>query len=568
MNTDRSVAYFTMEIGLENDIPTYSGGLGILAGDTVTSAADLNVPMVVVTLLYRKGYFAQTIDEEGRQHESAVGWSVEDYLQREDVEVNVEAEGRTIRIGAWRYDVKGISGTIVPVYFLDANHPDNADEDRTLTDHLYGGHAHYRFLQEIVLGIGGVRMLRALGYHDIKKFHMNEGHSSFLTLELLTEHLAASNRGEVVSEDIEAVRQRCVFTTHTPVPAGHDQFPADMVSHSFRNHPAFAVEGLCRRNGMVNMTYLALNLSRYINGVAQKHGEVSREMFPTYKVNAITNGVHAGRWVARPFADLFDQHIPGWRTDNFNLRYALSIPLDEIWERHMEAKRSLLNTIRHATDVEMEPDVLTLGFARRMTGYKRPGLLFFDIDRLKAIAETCGKIQIVYAGKSHPRDEQGKGLIRNIYQAQEYLKGSVEIVFLENYNMNLGAAITSGVDIWLNTPKPPLEASGTSGMKAALNGVPSFSILDGWWIEGCVEGITGWAIGQDDRGYKEDLSRSEDSNSLYEKLESVIIPLFYNDRMAFAQVMRQAIALNGSFFNTQRMVQEYVLEAYFLPGTS
>lgn len=567
MTTERSVAYFTMEIGLENDVPTYSGGLGILAGDTVTSAADLNVPMVVVTLLYRKGYFVQSVDAEGRQHESPVGWRVEEFLQREPAEVSVFAEGRSIRITAWRYDVKGIGGGVVPVYFLDTDHPENAADDRMLTDHLYGGDAHYRFLQEIVLGIGGVRMLRALGYSSIAKFHMNEGHSSFLTLELLTECMAEAGRTEIVSEDIEKVRRMCVFTTHTPVPAGHDQFPSDMVDLTLSHHPAFAVENLCRHDGMVNMTYLALNLSRYINGVAQKHGEVSREMFPTYKVNAITNGVHAGRWVSKPFAELFDQHIPGWRADNFNLRYALSISLDEIWERHMEAKRTLLAHIRHRKNVELQPDVLTLGFARRMTGYKRPGLIFFDIDRLKTIAETRGRIQIVYAGKSHPRDEPGKEIIKNIFQARDYLKGAVEIVFIENYNMELGALITAGVDVWLNTPKPPLEASGTSGMKAALNGVPSFSVLDGWWIEGCVEGITGWSIGSDNRGFDEAMSRSNDSNSLYEKLESVILPLYYNDRMAFTQVMRQAIALNGSFFNTQRMVQEYVLEAYFLNGS-
>jgi starch phosphorylase len=274
--------------------------------------------------------------------------------------------------------------------------------------------------------------------------------------------------------------------------------------------------------------------------------------------------VHAQRWVSAPMAGLFDQHIPGWRADNFNLRYALSIPLDEIWERHLEAKRALLDHVRHKLDVVMEPDVLTLGFARRMTGYKRPGLLFFDIDRLKTIAEASGRLQIIYAGKSHPKDEPGKEIIKNIFQARDYLKGAVEIVFLENYNMDLGALITAGVDVWLNTPKPPLEASGTSGMKAALNGVPSFSVLDGWWIEGCVEGITGWSIGSDNRGFDETMSRSHDSNSLYEKLESVILPLYYNDRTAFTQVMRQAIALNGSFFNTQRMVQEYVLEAYFL----
>lgn len=566
MHEDRSIAYFTMEIGLNNEIPTYSGGLGVLAGDTVTSAADLSVPMVVVTLLYRKGYFAQSIDTSGQQHEAPVGWRVEDFLQPEPNRVAVTAEGRTIHIAAWRYDVIGIGGSTVPVYLLDTDLPDNLPDDRGLTGQLYGGDSHYRFLQEVVLGIGGVRMLRALGYSGISRFHMNEGHSSFLTLELLTERMAAAGRTTLLQEDIEKVRRMCVFTTHTPVPAGHDQFPADMVEQTLSHHPAFAIKDLCCHNGMVNMTYLALNLSRYINGVAQKHGEVSRAMFPTYKVNAITNGVHAGRWVSRPFAELFDKHVNSWRVDNFSLRYALSIPLEEIWERHMQAKRDLLDRVRHMTDVSMDPDVLTLGFARRMTGYKRPGLIFFDIDRLKAIADASGRLQIIYAGKSHPNDETGKALIRNIFQARDYLKGSVEIAFLENYNMALGGLITSGVDVWLNTPKPPLEASGTSGMKAALNGVPSLSVLDGWWIEGCVEGITGWAVGNGNRGFGEDESRSQDSNSLYNKLENVILPMYYNDREGFTQIMRQAIALNGSFFNTQRMVQEYVLEAYFLSG--
>jgi glycogen phosphorylase len=564
MDSTRSIAYFTMEIGLKNEIPTYSGGLGILAGDTVTSAADLGLPMVVVTLLYRKGYFTQSLDASGQQHESPVAWQVEDLLQKLETRIKVPAEGRAIHIAAWCYDVVGIGGARVPVIFLDTDLPENSADDRALTGQLYGGDAHYRFLQEVVLGIGGVRMLRALGFDRLHKFHMNEGHSSFLTLELLMESMQAAGRSEVLKEDIDAVRRMCVFTTHTPVPAGHDQFPLDLVDQTLGHHPAFEVPELCSRNGMVNMTYVALNLSRYINGVAQKHGAVSRAMFPTYKVNAITNGVHAARWTSRPIAELFDEYLTAWRSDNFNLRYAISIPLEAIWDRHMEAKRALLEHVRRVADVNLDPDVFTLGFARRMTGYKRPGLIFFDIDRLKDIATRHGRIQIIYAGKSHPRDETGKELIKNIFQARDYLKGAVEIAFLENYNMDLGALITSGVDVWLNTPKPPLEASGTSGMKAALNGVPSFSILDGWWIEGCVEGITGWAIGADNRGFEEAETRSADSNSLYEKLADIILPLYYKDREGFMHVMRRSIALNGSFFNTQRMLQEYVLQAYFL----
>lgn len=557
----RTVAYFSMEIGLSNEMPTYSGGLGVLAGDTIRSAADLRVPMVAVTLLHRKGYFAQGIGPDGKQIEEPATWQVEKFLQPVDGQICVDVEGRCIQLRAWRYDVRGVRGGGVPVYLLDANLPDNREDDRTLTDQLYGGDSHYRFLQEVILGIGGVRLLRKLGHDSIRRFHMNEGHSSFLTLELLSESMQRAGRKQITQEDIDAVRERCVFTTHTPVPAGHDQFPIEQVRKSLK-HPALEVDKLACTNGMLNMTYLALNLSRYINGVAKKHGEVSRSMFPNYEIQAITNGVHCVTWAAEPFQKLFDKEFPGWREDNLSLRNALRIAPEKIEESHREAKAALLEHVSREAQVEMSPDVLTIGFARRMTAYKRPALIFSNIDRLKEIADRAGKFQIVFAGKAHPRDQQGKDMIRRIHEARDYLKGSVTIAFLKNYDMKLGGLITSGVDIWLNTPKAPLEASGTSGMKAALNGVPSFSVLDGWWIEGCIEGVTGWAIGDGLATASDTDSRTKDAQSLYEKLENVILPLFYKDPAAFATIRQHCIAINGSFFNTQRMMQEYAVQAY------
>jgi starch phosphorylase len=565
METDRTIAYFSMEIGLEEGIPTYSGGLGILAGDTVRSAADLNIPMVAVTLLHRKGYFYQSLDDTGLQHEEPVAWVVEDFVHEMPARTSVTIEGRTVHLRAWQYAVCGISGCTVPVYFLDADLPDNTAWDRTLTDVLYGGDAHYRLCQEVLLGIGGVRMLRALGYTNLMHFHMNEGHASLLTLELLDEQARRAGRDAFTHDDVESVRKQCVFTTHTPVPAGHDQFPLDMVEGVLGSRESFhTMPDVFCCEGVLNMTYLALNLSHYVNGVAKKHGEVSRHMFAHYIIDAITNGVHAATWTAQPFQALFDRYIPGWREDNFSLRYALSIPLDEIWEAHMTAKRQLIQYVNRDTNGGLDIDVLTLGFARRAAAYKRADLLFQDMERLQRIATQVGALQVIYAGKAHPRDQAGKEIIRRIYQARQTLHNEVKIVYLENYDMALGHLLTAGVDVWLNTPQPPLEASGTSGMKAALNGVPSFSVLDGWWIEGCIEGITGWAIG--DASHDTDLGaeRTHDAASLYDKLEQVILPLFYSDRQRFVNIMRHAIALNGGFFNTQRMMQQYVVKAYFL----
>ena len=474
-------------------------------------------------------------------------------------------EGRTVHLRAWQYPVHGLSGFVVPVYFLDANLPDNAPWDRTLTDVLYGGEAQYRLCQEVVLGIGGVRMLRALGYTAITRFHMNEGHSSLLTLELLDEQAHRAGRAAFIPEDIEAVRAQCVFTTHTPVPAGHDQFPLALVERVLGPRAAFhTMPDVFCCEGMLNMTYLALNLSHYVNGVAKKHGEVSRHLFARYTIDAITNGVHASTWTVPPMQTLFDRYIPGWREDNASLRYALSIPPSEVWEAHMEAKQHLLQHVQHATDVAMAAEVLTVGFARRATAYKRADLLFQDVERLRDLARHTGPFQVIYAGKAHPRDQAGKDIIHHIYQMKEALKNDITIVYLANYDLALGKLLTAGVDVWLNTPQPPLEASGTSGMKAALNGVPSLSVLDGWWIEGWIEGVTGWVIGTNGRGAEMHDDRARDAAALYDKLRQVILPLFYEDRQGFINIMRHAIALNGSFFNTQRMMQQYVVKAYFL----
>lgn len=559
------IAYFSMEFALEEGMPTYSGGLGVLAGDTVRAAADLQVPLVGVSLLHRKGYFYQRLDTSGWQIEEPARWSVDDFLEELGQRVEVKLESRIVKLRAWKYEVKSENGFVVPVYFLDSDLPDNSEWDRALTDYLYGGDDHYRLCQEILLGIGGVRMLRALGYTNIARFHMNEGHSAFLTLELLRESAQAAGRTEVTLDDIERVRRQCVFTTHTPVMAGHDRFTLEHVRRvlgdckPFTDHQSI----LCLGNEL-NMTYLALSLSHFVNGVAKKHAEISRHMFAQYQIDAITNGVHVATWASQHFQALFDKHIPGWREDNFSLRYALSIPGEEIWAAHRAAKRDLLVHVNRETNAGMDMDILTIGFARRATAYKRGDLLFRDINRLRSIAAKVGKLQIVYAGKAHPRDHDGKKVIQRIFQASEALKNDIRVVYLPNYDVELAKLLIPGVDVWLNTPQPPLEASGTSGMKAAINGVPSLSILDGWWIEGCIEGITGWAIGERVDTVSPQQDRSDtDAAALYDKLERVVIPLFYKQRQRFIDVMRHAIALNGSFFNTQRMLQQYVVKAYF-----
>ncbi|GAC1516831.1 MAG: alpha-glucan family phosphorylase [Gemmatimonadaceae bacterium] len=553
-----------MEIALDAAIPTYSGGLGVLAGDTLRSAADMGVPLVAVTLLYRKGYFRQHLDAGGVQQESPVEWRPEDRMEPLDVRVSVQIDGRDVKVRPWRYTVRGETGHRVDVYLLDTMLPENSEWDRGITDSLYGGDSHYRLCQEAILGLGGVAVLHALGYRDDIVYHMNEGHAALLTLALVERQLAGRGAWEMSDVDVTAVRQQCVFTTHTPVAAGHDRFPLDLARQILgagritlleKSHVATGVE--------LNMTRLALRFSRYCNAVARRHQEVSREMFPEYPIASVTNGVHAATWTSEPLRALFDHYVPGWRVDNLYLRQAVRIPHEELRSAHQRAKDTLLGEVARRTGHVLDGRVLTIGFARRAATYKRADLIFTDIDRLKKIVRRAGALQILYGGKAHPHDDQGKALIRRIHDAAHALGGDLRVVYLENYEMTLGHLLTSGVDIWLNTPMRPLEASGTSGMKAALNGVPSLSVLDGWWVEGHVEGVTGWSIGEDDEATTDP---SGDVGALYYKLERDVLPLFYGRPYAFAEMMRQSIAVNGSYFNTQRMVGQYVTNAYF-PAT-
>jgi starch phosphorylase len=584
----RFVAYFSMEIALENSMPSYSGGLGVLAGDTIRAASDLRLPMVAVSLLYRRGFFSQHLSEDGTQTEEPVVWKVEDFLKEEPARVTVPLENRRVELRCWRYDVKGVRGFVVPVYFLDADLPSNAEWDRNLTGGLYGGDSYYRLCQEVLLGVGGVRMLRALGYEDLTRYHMNEGHAALLSLELLGEEAVKAGRTAINGEDIEKVRSKCVFTTHTPVPAGHDRFPieyltrvfpqqskffdlkdasvAELVKRSLQTEQNFPdLQEAAARGAHLNMTYLALSLSKYVNGVAKQHGVTSRQMFPEVPIEAITNGVHAGTWTSPPFQQLFDRQIAQWREDNYSLRSALGLPPEEVWSAHLIAKHELLETVREKIGLSLDEEVFTIGFARRATGYKRADLILSDLDRLRQIAKNAGHFQIIYAGKAHPNDGGGKDIIRRIFQAKKALRKTVPVVFLDEYNLDLGGKITSGVDLWLNTPQFPLEASGTSGMKSALNGVPSLSILDGWWVEGHIEGVTGWSIGEPRRSMDTtDIAtdNSKEAEALYWKLENIILPMFYKEPRLYIQIMQHAIAINGSFFNTQRMVQQYITDAY------
>ena len=544
----RQIAYFSMEVAVAASMPTYSGGLGVLAGDTLKSCADLRVPIVGITLLSRKGYFRQMLDEGGNQHEAPVEWVPERFLQHLPVFVEVEIEGRQVRVSAWQHTVIGLTGYQVPLILLDTNVEENTIQDRTLTDYLYGGDQRYRLSQEIVLGVGGIRMLRALGYSKLHKYHMNEGHASLLALELLN---SQADKGE---PDFERVRHQCIFTTHTPVPAGHDQFNYELVQAVLPQTVPMDVLKMLGGEDRLNMTLLALNLSGHINGVAQRHEQVSREMFPGYSISHITNGVHSWTWTSEEFKALFDGHIPGWSNDPTMLRHVLSIPKDEVWNAHIRAKAHLLELIAERTGQRLAPECLTIGFARRATAYKRADLVFSDINRLLEIVNQRGQLQFVFGGKAHPHDESGKDIIRRLAAFARQLQGRLSVVYLQDYEYDLARLMVAGVDLWLNTPQPPLEASGTSGMKAAHNGVPSLSTLDGWWLEGNVEGLTGWGVGSRS-------STSQDADDLYRKLNEVT-RIFYGGRERWIDVMRHAIALNASYFNSHRMVQQYVTNAY------
>lgn len=551
------VAYFSMEIAIHPSMPTYSGGLGVLAGDTLRSAADLAVPLVAFTLLHRKGYFRQHLDAAGNQSEDVQPWDPAEFCTEEPARITVSIEDRIVTVRAWRYDLAGRSGHIVPIYLLDTDLDNNSGWDRGLTDHLYGGDTNYRLQQEIVLGMGGVRMAKALGLH-VNVYHMNEGHAALLTLALLESQLGGGPLGEATAADIAAVREKCVFTTHTPVPAGHDRFSTEQSIRILGGERTARLQRLgCFHEGLLNMTMVALRFSRYANGVAMQHGKVSREMFPEFQIDAITNGVHAPTWMSDQVQQMLDKHYPAWRRDNLYMRNAIDMPLNEMLSAHARAKEGLLAEVGSRTGLVLNPRVLTLGFARRVATYKRASLMFTDPERLVRIAEKAGGLQILYAGKAHPQDEPGKALIRQVVERASSLGSDLlRVVYLENYAWDLGALLTAGVDVWVNTPRRPYEASGTSGMKAALNGVPSLSILDGWWIEGCIEGVTGWAI-------EDGANDAEEAEHLYSKLENAVVPLYLESPERWAQLMRTTLAYNGSYFNTNRMVKQYTRNAYY-----
>lgn len=554
------IAYFSMEIALRPEMHTYAGGLGILAGDMARSSADLKLPVVFVSLLSRAGYLRQEIDAQGRQVTHPNPWEPKDWADPLDAIVAVQIEDREVWVRPWLYRLTCPLGHCVPVLLLDTDLDQNGAEDRTITHHLYGGDDAYRLKQEIVLGMGGARLLQALGF-NIAIYHLNEGHAALLTLHLLRQFRRdpeSVSAGDSVYDHAH-VRERCVFTTHTPVEAGTDKFPYPLVQRIMGNY--IEASELKRLGGedRLNLTQLALKLSGYVNGVSERHARTTDQIFPGYRVSAITNGVHASTWVSSGFAKVFQSAIPQWAHEPETLEYADQIADDAIWNAHQEAKRSLLTSIAPISQVALRLDIPLLGFARRMTGYKRPTLLFTDIERLRAIARER-PFQVVLAGMAHPRDGQGQRLIETIHQYIRALSPSVPIVFIPNYDMRIAARLVAGVDVWLNTPLPPLEASGTSGMKAALNGVLNLSVLDGWWAEAHVEGVTGWAIGNGETGAAG--TQDGDADDLYRKLAELVLPLYYDDRAKWIWMMKQSISKIAPYFNSTRAMRRYATDAY------
>jgi starch phosphorylase len=555
----RSVAYFSAEFGIHETLPIYSGGLGVLAGDHIKSASDLVLPLVAIGLLYRRGYFRQVIDPSGWQREEypelreeRTGLQPELTADGAPLIVAVPMGSHDVAVRVWRADIGR-----VPLYLLDTNLPENNEVDRWITAHLYGGDQDTRIRQEIVLGIGGVRALRALGYTGIETYHMNEGHAAFLALELVRELVAGGDR---FATACARVREQCVFTTHTPVPAGHDAFPHELVLRylgRYREQDLRCSEQELLRLGgwgAFSMTELALELSRRANGVSELHGKISRMMFPGREITSITNGVHHLTWASTPFKRLYDQHLPGWRADPARLALAERLPANEVRAAHDETKAQLIAAINaEHPEAAFDADTLTIGFARRFATYKRGTLIFRDSLRLARLAGR--RLQLVYAGKAHPRDDMGKSFIQAIIR--EMSNCPVRAVFLEDYDMGLARQLVSGVDVWLNNPRRPLEASGTSGMKCLLNGIPNLSVRDGWWDEG-YDGTNGWAIGEGFAGGDED---EYDANSLYQLLETAVMPEYYEHPDAWAQRMRRAIA-TAARFTAQRMVDEYARSIY------
>ncbi|MCK5019186.1 MAG: alpha-glucan family phosphorylase, partial [Candidatus Peribacteraceae bacterium] len=515
-------AYFTMEIGLRADMPTYAGGLGMLAGDMMRSCADMKVPVACVTMCWQHGYMKQTIHPDGSQNYEDRQWNPEDFMKKLDKKIIVTLEGREVTVCAWQLDMKGRTGFNVPIIFLDTNCEENNPADREITKYLYGGDGYMRIKQEAVLGIGGVRMLRALSYNEIGTYHMNEGHAAFLTLELLRER----------DYQNEKVIPSCAFTTHTPVKAGHDVFSYKMAHQVIGDMIPWHIKELAGEDSL-SMTLLAMNLSHYTHGVSKIHGEVSKAMFPGKEIDYITNGIHHLTWACDDIANLLDKYAKNWREDPSVLTAMTcdDIPDEELWSAHQSAKKRLIDEVNSHTVIPFDTDTLTIASARRVVPYKRPELLYENLERLREVAG--GKIQIIHAGNAHPSDEFSQSVIQRMVQRSGTLKDSIKIVFLENYNPDLAKLMVSGADVWLNTPMRLFEASGTSGMKACLNGVMNLSTLDGWWIEGYShDPESGWRIGPLAKATDVNEHKKIDAEDLYTQLQFEVLPeYYYQDRI-------------------------------------
>jgi starch phosphorylase len=556
LKNNTTVAYISMEIGVDSNIPTYSGGLGILSGDTIRSAADLELPMVGICLCYSSGYFYQFFNEFGEQKEKEIEWNFFYEFERVPDPITIKIEKKDVKVSAWQYNVIGQSGHVLPIYLLTTDIEGNEDWMKNMTGSLYDSTSRWnRIVQEMILGIGGVKLLKSLGYNNIKTYHLNEGHGSFAMVELYD-----------MEKSIEKVKEKVVFTTHTPVPAGHDRFDQELINQVFEDRLPPEIRKLADDKGKFNMTHFGMALSRYRNGVAKKHGDISRKMFPQYEIDYITNGVHLPFWVSKPFRKMFGKKWPNWRANPSILQNAIEIDDLDLYDAHIENKFNLISYQKGHSWNLLDEEMITIGFARRFATYKRATLIFHDIDRLGKIAK--GQLQFIFAGKAHPKDQMGKDYIKKIHEMSEYLYDNygVKVVMIENYNMDLSHMLVSGVDIWLNTPERYREASGTSGMKAALNGVLNFSVQDGWWLEGIKrQANAGWAIGPDDSNPDDPGVSNDwdiDSAAIYSTLENEIIPTYMNhDEWLFK--MKSAISL-AAYFNTHRMVEEYAEKAYKL----
>ncbi len=538
-----SVAYLSAEVGFESGLHTYSGGLGVLAGDHIKSAADAKVDLVGCTLLYRMGYGRQHLDSAGNQTETYAEIDPHDFLTDTGIEIELPLDGTTLHSKIWVYQIKG-----VPTYFLDTRHPKNSPEHTSLGNRLYGGDDATRIRQEYLLGVGGIRALQALG-HDISGLHLNEGHCTFAMLEML--HQGWSR---------EQLKQRCLFTTHTPVPAGHDRFAWDDVKGVLGELLPPDASELVDDDTTCSMSHLAVALAGQVNAVSNLNAYVASGMFEGTHIHPITNGIHHETWTSPALAELFDTHLTGWRQDPTVLAHAGRIPDVDLMNARKDARAVLRDLVRASTGVEFTEERLTIGFARRFATYKRANLVFSDLERLRSLG--AGNIQFVFAGKAHPRDEGGKQLIRDIFEGAAQVADEIPVAFLEDYSMDTGLAMTSGVDIWLNNPIRPMEASGTSGMKAAMNGVPNCSILDGWWPEACEHGVNGWGIGEGE----DERDDARDAKAVYDTLEHEVLPAWNGNPEHWSALMRASIATSARFTGA-RMINDY-LQFYSNFGSS